>query len=322
VERRFISQLAEQEKVDQVFLVSEKQLRTNRNGNLYLQLRLSDRTGSLTGMLWNANDALYRSFNNGDFLRTQGAVQLHNGALQMIVSRIERVDAGSVDEADFVTIADQEIAALTAKLAGKLRAMKNYHLRNLAECFLTDEAFMAKFTAAPAGVKNHHAYKGGLLQHVVQLMDLCASVAPHYPDLDPDLLTIGALLHDAGKIEELTYQRDLGYSDEGQLIGHVVIGVVLLEEKLRQVKELSKEDFPQELALRLKHMIVSHQGQYEYGSPKLPMTLEAIALAYLDDLDAKMHSIGQLIRDDANTDSPWTPYYASLQRKFYKGGQA
>jgi 3'-5' exoribonuclease len=237
----------------------------------------------------------------------------------MILNRIERVDAGSVDEADFITIADQEIAGLTTKLAGMLRGMKNYHLRNLAECFLSDEAFMAKFTAAPAGVKNHHAYKGGLLQHVVQLMQLCASVAPHYPDLDPDLLTIGALLHDAGKIEELTYQRDLGYSDAGQLIGHVVIGVILLEEKLRQVKELSKEDFPQELALRLKHMIVSHQGQYEYGSPKLPMTLEAIALAYLDDLDAKMHSIGQLIRDDANTDSPWTPYYASLQRKFYKG---
>jgi len=319
VERRFISQLGEQEKIDQVFLVSEKQLRTNRNGNLYLQVRLSDRTGSLTGMLWNANDATYKSFNNGDFLRSQGAVQVHNGALQMILNRIERVDPNSVDEADFITIADQEIAGLTTKLAGMLRGMKNYHLRNLAECFLSDEAFMAKFTAAPAGVKNHHAYKGGLLQHVVQLMQLCASVAPHYPDLDPDLLTIGALLHDAGKIEELTYQRDLGYSDAGQLIGHVVIGVILLEEKLRQVKELSKEDFPQELALRLKHMIVSHQGQYEYGSPKLPMTLEAIALAYLDDLDAKMHSIGQLIRDDANTDSPWTPYYASLQRKFYKG---
>jgi 3'-5' exoribonuclease len=319
VERRYISQLGEQEKIDQVFLVSEKQLRTNRNGNLYLQVRLSDRTGSLTGMLWNANDATYKSFNNGDFLRTQGAVQVHNGALQMILNRIERVDPKSVDEADFVTIADQDIAGFSAKMAGMLRAMKNYHLRNLAECFLSDEAFMAKFTAAPAGVKNHHAYKGGLLQHVVQLMELCASVTPHYPDLDPDLLTIGAFLHDAGKIEELTYQRDLGYSDEGQLIGHVVIGVILLEEKLRQVKDLAKEEFPQELALRLKHMIVSHQGQYEYGSPKLPMTLEAIALAYLDDLDAKMHSVGQLIRDDANTDSPWTPYYASLQRKFYKG---
>jgi len=315
-----VNQLGE-EKVDQVFLVSEKQLRTNRNGNLYLQVRLSDRTGSLTGMLWNATDAAYASFNNGDFLRAQGTSQVYNGSLQMILNRIERVDPATVDEADFITIADQQIADLTAKMAGMLRGMRNYHLRNLAESFLADEAFMAKFTAAPAGVKNHHAYKGGLLQHVVQIMELCASVAPHYPELDPDLLTLGAFLHDVGKIEELTYERDLGYSDEGQLIGHVVIGVVLLEEKIRQTKALAKEDFPQELALRLKHIVVSHQGQYEYGSPKLPMTLEAIAIAYLDDLDAKMHSIGQLIRDDANTDSPWTPYFAHLQRKFYKGSR-
>jgi len=317
--RRFISQLADQEKVDQVFLVSEKQLRTNRNNNLYLQVRLADRTGSVTGMLWNANDQVYGSFSNGDFLRVVGAAQVYNGALQMIVNRIERVDPSTVDEADFITLADQEIAQLTGKLSGMLRGVRNYHLRNLAEAFLVDDAFMAKFTSAPAGVKNHHAYKGGLLEHVVQLMELCASVAPHYPALDPDLLALGAFLHDMGKIDELTYQRDLGYSDEGQLIGHVVLGVVLLDQKLRETRELSKEEFPAELALRLKHIIVSHHGQYEFGSPKLPMTLEAIALSQLDDLDAKMHSIGQLMRDDANTDSAWTPYYASLQRKFFKG---
>jgi 3'-5' exoribonuclease len=317
--RRFITQLADQEKIDQVFLVSEKQLRANRNNNLYLQMRLADRTGSVTGMLWNANDHLYGLFNNGDFLRVQGTAQVYNGALQMIVNRIERVDPSTVDEADFITLAEAEIGKFTAKLANHLRGMRNYHLRNLAEAFLADEAFMAKFISAPAGVKNHHAYKGGLLQHVVGLIELCASVAPHYPELDSDLLTIGAFLHDVGKIEELTYQRELGYSDEGQLIGHVVIGVVILEEKIRETQALSKEEFPLELALRLKHMIVSHHGQYDFGSPKLPMTLEAIALAQLDDLDAKMHSIGQLIREDANTDSPWTPYVANLQRKFFKG---
>lgn len=317
--RRFISQLGDQEKVDQVFLVSEKQLRTNRNGNLYLQVRLSDRTGSVTGMLWNANDHVYGSFANGDFLRTQGTAQVYNGALQMILNRLERVDPATVDQADFITVAEQEIAKLTGKLSNLLRGMRNVHLRNLAETFLADAAFMSQFTAAPAGVKNHHAYKGGLLQHVVQLMELCQSVAPHYPDLDADVLLMGAFLHDAGKIEELTYERDLGYSDSGQLIGHVVIGVLLLEEKLRETQKLSGEEFPRELGLRLKHMILSHQGEYEYGSPKLPMTLEAIALAYLDDLDAKMHSVGQLLRDDANTDSAWTPYQVHMQRKFFKG---
>jgi 3'-5' exoribonuclease len=319
--RRFITQLADQEKVDQVFLVSEKQLRANRNNNLYLQMRLADRTGSVTGMLWNANDHLYGLFNNGDFLRVQGTAQVYNGALQMIVNRIERVEAETVDQADFVTLAEVEIAKFTARLAAHLRGLRNEHLRNLAESFLVDEAFMAKFTSAPAGVKNHHAYKGGLLQHVVGLIELCASVAPHYPELDADLLTFGAFLHDVGKIEELTYQRELGYSDEGQMIGHVVIGVVILDQKIRETVALANEEFPLELALRLKHMIVSHHGQYDFGSPKLPMTLEAIALAQLDDLDAKIHSIGQLIREDANTDSPWTPYVANLQRKFYKGAR-
>jgi 3'-5' exoribonuclease len=321
MERRFITQLCDQEKVDEVFLVSEKQLRSNRNGNLYLQMRLADRTGSVTGMLWNANDHLYGLFNNGDFLRVQGTAQVYNGALQMIVNRIEPVPVETVEQGDFVTLAEREIAAMTDRLAGHLRGVRNYHLRNLAECFLADDAFMSRFTAAPAGVKNHHAYKGGLLQHVVGLIELCASVAPHYPEIDPDLLTLGAFLHDAGKIEELTYQRELGYSDYGQLVGHVVIGVVILEEKIREAAKLAQEEFPQELALRLKHMIVSHHGQYDFGSPKLPMTLEAIALSYLDDLDAKIHSIGQLIRDDANTDSPWTPYVANLQRKFFKGGK-
>jgi 3'-5' exoribonuclease len=200
-----------------------------------------------------------------------------------------------------------------------LRSVENFHLRNLAECYLMDESFMARFTAAPAGVKKHHAYRGGLLEHVVSLMELTRLVAPRYADLDADLLLIGAFLHDIGKVEELTYERDLAYSDAGQLIGHAVLAVGILDEKIREAERLSGEQFPEELGLRLKHMIVSHHGQYEFGSPKLPMTLEAIALHLLDNLDAKMHSVGQLIREDANTESSWTPYQADQQRKFYKG---
>ncbi|HPM84182.1 MAG TPA: HD domain-containing protein, partial [Candidatus Anammoximicrobium sp.] len=179
--------------------------------------------------------------------------------------------------------------------------------------------FMARFTAAPAGIKNHHAYRGGLLDHVVSLMEVTAAVAPHYPEIDPDLLLMGAFLHDIGKIKELTYERDLAYSDEGQLIGHLVIGVSLLEDKIREAEKLSGEPFPEELRLRLQHMILSHHGEYEFGSPKLPMTLEAIALHFLDNLDSKMHSISGMMREDANDDSPWTPYQASLGRKLYKG---
>jgi 3'-5' exoribonuclease len=319
--RRYITQLGERENVDEVYVVSEKQLRTNRNGNLYLQVRLADRTGSLNAMLWNANDAVYGSFNNGDFLRVKGMSQFHNGNLQIILQKFDVVDPKTVDEADFITLAATDVDRLAGRMQQMLRAMRNVHLRELAEVFLMDEEFMGKFSAAPAGVKNHHAYRGGLLDHVVSLMELCMIVAPRYRDVDPDLLLMGAFLHDMGKIDELTYERDLGYSDEGQLLGHVVIAVGILNDKIREAEKLSGEAFPVELKLRLQHMIVSHHGEYEFGAPKLPMTLEAVALHYLDTLDAKLFSLGQLIKDDVNTDSNWTPFQPNLQRKLYKGMQ-
>jgi 3'-5' exoribonuclease len=320
--RRFINQLGENESINQVFLVSEKQLRTNRNGNLYLQMRLADKTGSVTGMMWNANDRICGSFDNGDYLRVEGSTQFYNGMLQMIVSHVERAIAEKVVDADFVTLSSTDVDRLGARLGEMLRAIRNHHLRNLAECFLMDESFMAKFTTAPAGIKNHHAYRGGLLEHVISLMEVAALVAPRYAGLDPDLLLMGAFLHDIGKIDELTYERDLAYSDEGQMIGHIVMAVSMVEAKIREAERLSGESFPEELALRLKHMIVSHHGQYDFGSPKLPMTLEAAALHFLDNLDSKMHTIKQLMQDDANSASRWTVYQPSLGRKFFKGEEA
>ena len=318
--RRFIAELGERENLDQAFLAADKQLRANRQGNLYLQVRLSDRTGSMTAMLWNAQEHIYGSFENGDYVRVLGTTQFYNNAIQMIMNRIERADPREIDESEFVTLSTTEVDKLAAQLGGMLRSMTNPHLANLAECFLMDDAFMRKFAAAPAGVKHHHAYRGGLLEHVISLMRVTRVVAPMYDELDDDLLLMGAFLHDTGKIDELTYERDLGYSDEGQLIGHLVMGVALLEEKIREAEKLSGESFPTELSMRLKHMIVSHHGEYEFGSPKLPMTLEAIALHYLDNLDAKIHSVSQLIETDSNSDSNWTPYQSMLGRKIYKVG--
>lgn len=319
--RRFITQLGERETIDEVFIASEKQLRTNRNGNLYLQVRLGDKTGSINAMLWNASDSVYSAFDNGDYLRVKGTTQFHNGNLQIILQRFDVVDPKTIDESDFTTLAMADVDRLAGRLQQMLRAMRNVHLRELAETFLIDEEFMARFCAAPAGVKNHHAYRGGLVDHVVSLMELCSIVAPRYQDIDADLLLMGAFLHDMGKIDELTYDRDLGYSDEGQLIGHVVIAVGILNDKIRAAEKATGEEFPLELKLRLQHMIVSHHGEYEFGAPKLPMTLEAIALHYLDNLDAKIFSLGQLIRDDVNSDSNWTPFQPSLQRKLYKGAR-
>ena len=318
---RYINQLEDGEQIDEVYIASEKQLRPNRNGNLYLQMRLSDKTGSLTAMLWNANQSHYNSFDNGDFVRIQGTSQVYNGGMQVLAKGVRKADSSHVNEDDYVTMSTAKLDAMVARIAEMLRSMTNVHLRNLAECFLVDEPFMAQFRSAPAGIKNHHAYRGGLLEHVVSLMELTTTVAPHYEYLDPEMLTLGAFLHDVGKIEELIYEPDLGYSDSGQLVGHLVQGVLILEEKIRETERLTGEPFPTELANQLRHMIVSHHGQYEFGSPKLPMTLEAIALHYLDTMDARLHSVRQLIEEDVNKDSAWTVYNPGLQRKFYKGAQ-
>jgi 3'-5' exoribonuclease len=317
--RRFVKELGDGESFDQVFLASEKQLRPNRQGNLYLQVRLSDRTGSMTAMLWNAEQRDFERFNNGDFVRVKGTAQLYNGGMQIIAKYFEQVDSSGVEEGDFITLATQELDEMVSEVSGMLRGMKNFPLRNLAECFLVDDTIMNKLRRAPAGVKNHHAYQGGLLQHVTSLMRLAAATTPLYDNVNDDIVLMGAFLHDIGKIDELTYSPDLGYSDSGQLIGHLIQGVGILEKKIEETDRQSDEAFPEDLALHLKHMIVSHHGPAEYGSPKVPMTLEAVMLHYLDNIDAKMATITQLIEEDANPNSRWTVYHPHMGRKIFKG---
>jgi len=317
--RRYVSELTHQESINQVFVANDKQLRSNRNGNLYLQLDLSDRSGSIPARMWNAAESLYKSFDNGDYVQVEGAAQLYQGAMQIIISKLRKIDPSEVDEAEFVPLPAVEVDKLMLRLGELLRTMDDVELKTLAECFLMDEALMAKFAMAPAGTKNHHAYHGGLLEHVVNLMEVVLRVAPCYPQINRDLLLMGAFLHDFGKVEELNYDHGLTYSDEGQLIGHLVIAVGILDAKVAEAEKLSGEPISHETVLRLKHMIVSHHGEYVFGSPKLPMTLEAIALCQLDNLDAKVNTFANLMKEDPNVDSPWTTYNANLERKLFKG---
>jgi 3'-5' exoribonuclease len=320
--RQFINQISDQQQVDEIFLASGKQLRTNRNGSLYLQVELSDKSGKLPTRMWNATDKIYGSFDDGDYVRVEGTAQIFQGAMQMIAKQLKRVSADEVDETDFQVLPPADMDALAGRLAELLRGMNNLHLRSIAECYLMDATLMEKIAQAPAGVKLHHAFRGGLMKHVVSLMDLAVQVGEHYKDyLDPDQLLMGAFLHDLGKVDELGYERDFTYTEEGQLIGHIFIGVRMLEEKIAEAEKLSGEPIPTELCLRLKHMVVSHHGELAFGSPTVPMTVEAAALHYLDNLDAKVHSFSQLIREDPNIDSPWTTYQPNLGRKLYKGGK-
>ena len=318
-DRRYVCQLGHNEQINQVFLASDKQLRPNRNGNLYLQLQLSDRSGAIAARLWNASENDYRAFENGDYVKVDGNTQLFQGNMQLIASAIRRARPDEVDEADFRVLRSDEIDRMATRLSEMLRTIKSPELRNLAECFLMDTEFMAKFTTAPAGMKNHHAYQGGLLEHVVSLMELVLVVAPRYPRLDQDKLLIGAFLHDAAKVDELSYDRDIAYTDEGQLLGHMVLAMTMIDDKVREAERLSGEPFPKQLVTEIKHMVISHHGEYEYGSPKLPMTLEAVALHHLDNLDAKLASFTQLMIDCPNVESNWTQYHTNLGRKLYKG---
>ena len=312
--RQSVNKLRPEQTVDQVFLVADKQLRSNRQGNLYLQFRLSDRTGSLEARMWNANEETATRFADGDFVHVRGTTQLFQGAVQLIAKNIEKVSQDTVDESDFRVLPEEVIASLQDNLTKRFARFTDEHLRSLAGAYLEDAEFMNRFCRAPAGIKNHHAYQGGLLQHVATLCDLIDRIADIYPHLDRELMLVGALLHDSGKIEELGYDRDLYYTDKGQLLGHIVIGLELLDARLKELP-----GFPAERAWQLKHLIVSHHGSLECGSPQLPLTREALVLHQLDELDARLHQFDQAIRGDNNPENRWTQYFPNLGRKLYKG---
>jgi 3'-5' exoribonuclease len=321
--RRFIRQLADGDSIDNVFLVGEKLLRNNRQGNPFLQVELRDRSGSIVGRLWNASEQLFRQFESGDFIQARGKVQMYQGALQVILSSVTPLarDAQQLNPADFLPQTDQDLARLQERLRTHLLKLSNHHLQALAQAFLMDEAFMQAFSWVPAGVRNHHAYVGGLLEHVVHLLEGADRLLALYPALDRDQVLMGLFLHDIGKVRELACGHAFTYTDEGQLLGHIVLGVEILEQKIRETVQLTGAAFPTELAWRLKHIILSHHGEQSFGSPVVPMTAEAMFVHALDTLDAKVHTFQRDLQDDRGTPSAWTPFIPSLQRRLFKGSR-
>ena len=318
VSRIPIAELSDGQSVEQAFRVADKQLRVNRQGGKYILLKLADRTSTMAAMLWNADERIYDSFDRGDYAFCKGRTQVHNGVLQIIVTSVERMDPSEVDAADFERFDAATSERLIERLEELLGGLRNVHLKRLGEAFLADEAFISKFLIAAAAVSNHHAYPGGLLRHTLDLMELSVLIAPRYDYLDGELLMIGAFLHDLGKIEELTSGEEVTYTDRGQLIGHIVIGIQMLGEKISQVETTTGESFPRDLRYQLEHLVVSHHGQIEFGSPKLPVTLEALTLHHIDNLDAKLSSFRSIMQADVAADPNWTNYSPSIGRKLWK----
>jgi 3'-5' exoribonuclease len=316
--RTAINQLIENQSVDQAFQAADKQLRVNRQGGKYLLLKLADRSGTISAMVWNADERQFDSFDRGDYVGCKGRTQVHNGNLQLIVTDIQRMDAGEIDLADFDRFDSSEADRFTTRLIELIKGIRNIHLRRIGLAFVEDDDFMSRFRIAAAAVSNHHAYPGGLLRHTVELMELALLIGPRYPQLDTELLATGAFLHDIGKIDELASGGEISYTDRGQMIGHLIIGVQLLAEKIASLQAAGGEPIPTELRLHLEHMILSHHGLLEYGSPKVPLTLEAIALHHLDNLDAKIAAATSIIESDISADGNWTNYNPALGRKLWK----
>ncbi|NWF93823.1 MAG: HD domain-containing protein [Syntrophaceae bacterium] len=310
--KTYIHEIRENDHVDSSFLVKEKSSGVTRNGNPYLKLKLTDRSGEIEARIWTSVEAFEGSFERDDFVLVKGKAVSFQDRLQINVTHIEKLKEEEIALSDFFPMTEKNIEEMLQSLIEIGQQVRNEHLSQLLRLFWEDTAFVEKFRIAPASTWLHHTCLGGLLEHTLSLTQLVLNNASHYPGLNIDLLITGSILHDLGKVDELSYRRSFGYSDEGRLLGHIVLGIERVEAKIRQLP-----DFPKDLSMLLKHLLISHHGQYSWGSPKRPMTLEAVMLHYLDDMDAKINGIKQFLRAEVQPGSKWTHYHRAFEQFFY-----
>ena len=308
----FIDEIKENDNVDSFFLVREKSSGVTKNGNIYLKLKLGDRSGEIEGRIWTLAETFNPFFERDDFVRVKGKAVSFQGQLQVNIVQIERAGEETLELSDFFPKTEKNIDDMLKSLIEIGQQVRNPHLHRLLSLFWEDTRFLERFKIAPASKWIHHNYLGGLLEHTLSLAELAIKNCSHYQGLNQDLLLTGSILHDMGKIDELSYRRSLDYSDEGRLLGHIVLGIEMVENKTRQLS-----DFPRDLATLVKHLILSHHGQDIWGSPKKPMVLEAVMLHYLDDMDAKMNGIQQFLETQVPAGSKWTPYHRMFAQSFY-----
>jgi 3'-5' exoribonuclease len=301
------------------FVVAAKQVKPKRTGEPYLALTLADRTGQIEAKMWDNVGEVQDAFQQDDFVKIKGLINIYNKRFQLTIHKLRRLGDAEIDFSDYLPVTAKDIDQLWSRLGEFVASMQNPHLKGLLQAFLADGEFAAALRNAPAAKTLHHAYIGGLLDHMVSLFQICDLAMRNYPQVDRDLLLTGAFLHDIGKIHELSYARSFSYTTRGQLLGHMIIELEMLQAKL-------PAGFPDALKTVLEHLIISHHGEYEFGSPKLPMFPEALMLHYLDDLDSKMESMRAHF--EREPDAIWTSYNASLGRpllnvrKFLEKGAA
>src|SRR3984957_14201348 len=305
----FVSSLQDGQSVTTHFLVCVKEIRSTREGKSYLRLELGDSTGRVEARMWDRFQQMVSCLEGNDFVKVPARVENYRNKLQLAIDKIRRAEESEVDPADFFPHTKENVEEMYAKLLEIVASVGNPWLRQLLDSVVQDPEIVPRLKRAPAAKVMHHAFYGGLLEHVLSLCNLCRVVLSHYPEANADLLLSGAVLHDVGKLKELSYERSIGYTDEGQLLGHILIEYEHLTKKIHAI-----EGFPPEQKTLVLNMLISHHGQYEFGSPKLPMFREALLLHYLDDLDSKMGAIRSALDSDQG-EGNWTAFSGARERR-------
>lgn len=312
----YLKDIKQGEKISSSFLVAEKNMAFSLKGSPYLTVKLKDKTGELDGKVWDNAVEFDQQFKKGDIIAVEGRANTYKNSIQISIVGIKKCNWEEVEPTDYLPGAKGDVDGMFNELLGHVDTVQNEALHTLLYAFLKDEKTAELFKRAPAAKGFHHIYLGGLLEHSLSVVRLLTKIAEHYPHLDRDILIAGGLLHDIGKIYEFSYDQLIEYSDEGRLIGHIVMGVEMIDKKIAAIP-----DFPAQLALELRHLILSHHGEFEYGSPKRPKTMEALAVHYVDDLDAKLNAFQALTANSNNADSDWTTYNRFFERYLYKKKQ-
>lgn len=312
MEKQYVRDLQDKQTVDTYFLVRDKSVQVGKNGKPFMSLQVADNTGSIDGRIWDRVDELSAEFSIGDVVKIKGAIQIFQNRKQLIIHKLERMETSDFDMNIFLEKSRNNTSEMFAELYNIIKSMKNDHLRQLILSVVDDPEIKPKILVAPAAKTIHHAWIGGLLEHILSICKIMNFFATHYPFLNRDLLLFGAIFHDIGKLWELSYENGISYTDRGRLIGHMGIACELVDKKSAQIL-----GFSDELRDICKHIIYAHHGRLEYGSPKRPKFMEAMIVAMVDDFDSKVATLDTFIRDERhNSQDKWSKYNTHFDRYF------
>ncbi len=309
---RYIVDFKDDEHVIDHYLCKQKQTLKTRSGKNYLSLKLQDKTGLIDAKVWELNNDI-QSFEENDFIKIDGVVGVYQNELQLRINKIRKSNEGEYNPVDFIPCTDKDITSLHKQLLDLIESINNIYIKQLLKnIFINNEKIAENIKSHSAAKQMHHNYMGGLIEHSVSVAQICDFLSRRYKYVNRDILISGALLHDVGKVYELTPFPENDYTDEGELLGHIVIGVELITKEAKSI-----EDFPEEVLMILKHCIVSHHGELEFGSPQKPKLIEAFIIHCVDDMDAKEKIYEDMIEKD-NTKGKWVGYHRMLGRNIRK----